>query len=106
MRHAHRPAEKKRKLLNSDEFVLSGTDTEFFGMDEAGFPVRVWVCHVEDIVIVFVVILRADLALYIDWLSVCGIDTSLIKGDGIERCEHADIGDERDVIFGIAVAVG
>lgn len=89
--------------LYFNQFVFLISKTDFYAVFYCGFPVgiRVNVCKV---VVVPAAVLFQNASCN-NRLAVDGVHTGHIEGHRIEGGEHADIGNNRDIVLGVAVTV-
>jgi len=96
-------------LLDYDKFILARAQTDLFGMREAGAPFRFRARISKMIVVVhksfFGEVFGKLAARQGLGLHTC-VHTGLIKGQRVKRGEHANVWQNRRVIFAMAVAVG
>ena len=102
-------------LFDLDELIFAGTETDLFGVSDAGTPIGVGVRDAEGImslITVQVLVLMPHLLRALGkhgvrkrGLSHCRVGTSLVYGHGVEARKHADVVDDRRIVFGMAVAV-
>ncbi len=93
-----------------DQLIGAGADADLFRMDQAGLPLSIRMIHVEVFVVrVLVAVLfhvAVKTAVLDDRHFVAEIHAGLVQGYRVKGRQHSHIGDDRDVIFGVAVTEG
>ena len=95
-------SKKPRKSLHGDQFIFTCADAELFGMLQLDLPVRRGRNILE--MIMMATVAFAEDAGHQRGHLVDGVRAGLVKSHGIERGEHADVRDDRRVVFRMAVA--
>ena len=85
-----------------DELVLVGAESDLHGVVHGDAPAGVVVRVVEDVVSVSAIVHPGALHAR---HPVAEVATCHVERDGVESGEHADVGDDRGVVFRMAVAV-
>ena len=103
-------------LLDLNELVLARAQADLLGMRDARAPVGVGMRDAEGILgllalqmlVVMLHLGRAIGELGVGQRLGChdGIGAGLIDSDRVEAREHADVVDDRRIVFGMAIAVG
>ena len=95
-------------LLQGNQFVGSGAETDLLGVLERLLPAHVWIAVQEVVVIVVPVRLRkvvAELTVADRRRLQACVNASLVERDRIEGGKHSDVRKNRSVILRVAVAV-
>ena len=97
-------------LSDLNELVFSCTETDFFRVLKAALPFGIGVIEMEYIVVMVGV---AELFNVVVQTAagngghlVAQVCTCLIESDRVKGGEHTNIGNDGDVVFTVAVAVG
>ncbi len=96
------------RSLHGDELVLSRSEADLLAVLERLFPGYVRVVVLPDIMIVMEVRachIVAELTVADRLCLLAEIDAGLIKCNRVKRSKHSDIGDNRCIVFAMAVAV-
>ena len=90
-------------LFYLNQLIFAVAHSHFDCVFQAAFPVGVWM-RVSEMVVVAVFLFGEDAAAD-HRLTVDCICAGLIQSDRVKGSEHADVGDNRDIVFRVAVAI-
>ena len=95
-------------LLHSHHLVLPAAQSDFLGMREAGLVFGVWIA-VEEVIVMIVEVglghFVRNLAIRQGCLLKASVGAGLVKGERIERCEHAYVRNDGCIVACVAVTV-
>ena len=96
------------RSLHRDELVVPRAESDFLSVRECFFPIHMRIAIEEDVVMLFEFLIRevrTKLAVRNRRRLLTRIGRRLIAGHGVSRDEHADVRQNRRIVFGVAVAV-
>lgn len=93
-----------RDSADGHKFVGILPNAEFFAVLDQILPVRIVMRGMEAVTVVLVLQI-GDGAVWKNRLTVDSLGAGQIQRDGVGGCEHADVRDNGDVVFRVAVAV-